>query len=163
MPTNRPESKRKHFNWTQICVNLIQKIVFHFFHCSNSDERQWKRNQVNVNCTQAMTARVTRRQRQLASRVLYDSVRLRAMKMGFNALPEINRSSLLSPPQVLSQIIPRSVIPWELGDECDLNSEDTALWSIVWLIQWAPFPCCRVVNNRSLSLKRWRPIQAAFN
>lgn len=58
-----------------------------------------------------MTVRVTRRPRQLASRVLYDSVRLRAVKMGFNALPEINRGRLLSPLQVLSQIIPRSVIP----------------------------------------------------
>lgn len=48
---------------------------------------------------------------QLASRVPYDSIGLRAMKMRFNALPEIVRgvlSRLLSPFQVLSQIIPRS-------------------------------------------------------
>lgn len=61
-----------------------------------------------------MTVRVTRRQPQLASRVPYDWIGLRAMKMRFNALPEIVRglhSRLLSPSQVLSQIIPRSVVP----------------------------------------------------
>lgn len=90
---------------------------------------------------------------QLASRVPYDSIGSRAMKMRFNALPEIVRglhSRLVSPFQVLSQIIPRSVIP-ERCEETIVtwNSEDIAghITMYVWLIQWAPFPCCWVVKT----------------